>query len=79
MTKEQALAALKRYRLTQYPEDEYPAPEEDECGEFVWADDADKILSGAVLQRYEGWGEKGNDGDLYLYDDVVESLRMRNG
>ena len=81
MTKEQGLAALRRYYIAEYfdGEDEYPAPEEDECGEFVWADDADKILSGAVLQRYEGWGEKGNDGDLYLYDDVVESLRMRNG
>ena len=81
MTKEQDLAALRRYYIAEYfdGEDEWPTLYEDyERGELVWADDADKILSGAVLQRYGGWGEKNNDGDLYLYDDVVESLRMRN-
>ena len=80
MTLEQSLAALKRYYIAEYfdGEDEWPTPEESDLGEFVWADDADKRLSGAILQRYGGWGEKNNDGDLHLYDDVVESLRMRN-
>ena len=80
MTKEQDLAALRRYYIAEYfdGEDEWPTPEESDLGEFVWADDADKILSGAVLQRYGGWGGKDDDGELYLYDDAVESLRMRN-
>ena len=81
MTTEQSLAALKRYYIAEYfdgEEDEWPTHEEYEHGEFVMAEDADKILSGAVLQRYGGWGGKDDDGELYLYDDVVESLRMRN-
>ena len=80
MTKEQDLAALKRYDIEEYidGEDEYPVPEANKRGQYVWADDADKILGGAVLQRWGGWGVKDNDGELYLYDDVVEALRMRN-
>ncbi len=72
----QALADLKRYYIAEYfdGEDEWPTPEENNLGEFVWADDADKILSGAVLQRYGGWGGKDDDGALYLYEDVLAAL-----
>lgn len=76
MTLEQSLAALKRYYIAEYfdGEDEWPTPEESDLGEFVWADDADKILSGAILQRYGGWGEERQYGDLYLYEDVLAAL-----
>ena len=76
MTKEQDLAALKRYYIAEYfdGEDEWPSPEEDERGEFVMAQDADKILGGAVLQRWGGWGVEDQYGDLYLYEDVLAAL-----
>ena len=77
MTKEQDLAALKRYYIAEYfdgEEDEWPTHEEYEHGEFVMAEDADKILGGAVLQRWGGWGVEDQYGDLYLYEDVLAAL-----
>ena len=76
MTTEQSLAALKRYYIAEQFDggDEWPVLQEYEYGEFIRADDADKILNGAVLQRYGGWGVENQYGDLYLYEDVLAAL-----